>query len=537
MKITTKGLAGLAIATAMVLAPLPTLAAPPSPDSAGVSGGNDYLIGAYYFSGWYEEPNRHFSNPLINGGRDWRLDAPEREPAYGWYDDSQSVMDQQIVDASSNGLDYFVFDWFPDRPNLDDREGGMGQGGSYGLHNGLDLFRTSPEKSAMQFSLIWANHAPFDISSLKTPGMTQSQFEAVRAAEWDTMTDAWVELFADPQYLKVDNKPVISTFDVQSLQVDFSTGTRTNLNPHQLAGVPEERAVLADAVHLLRQKAKDAGFDDVVFGAGLTQPGVDGEYVGAHDQDDEVYDFFSSYNWAPLKWTDQRDLSYHNMIRSHHDYVWDYYADNLDDGTDYIPVISAGWDNVLRTDRERWVQQHTPLEFGSMLREAKSYLDGHPQQNLSGDPNLKMAVIASWNELFEGHSIVPTKAEGDAWVSKVGEVFGTGLDAARQRARLDDVVGLTQALRDSATTAAPASRVQIAALLAQLRLLEKSIERDAARPNRDAQVRLISATLRAIEGDVEKHPSRWPADAAARVAEIYGSWGATVAELYGVRVD
>ncbi|WP_116953153.1 glycoside hydrolase family 99-like domain-containing protein [Jiangella endophytica] len=497
---------------------------------------DDYVIGTYYFSGWYQEPNRHFSNPLINGGRDWRLDAPEREPAYGWYDDSQTVMDQQIIDASSNGVDYFVFDWFPDRPDLDDREGGMGQGGSYGLHNGLNLFRTSPNKSSMQFSLIWANHAPFDMQSLRTPGMTQAAYEAARAAEWDTITDEWVELFADPQYLKIDNKPVISTFDVQSMQKDFSTGTRPNLNPHQLAGVPEERAVLADAIAILRQKAKDAGFADVLFGAGLTQPGPSGEYVAAHDQDDDVYDFFSSYNWAPLKWTDQLDLSYHNMIRSHHDYVWDYYAANVEPETDYIPVISAGWDNILRTDRERWVDQHTPLEFGSMLREAKAFLDEHPQQSLSGGSDLKMAVIASWNELFEGHAIVPTKAEGDAWVSQVGEVFGTRPAATAPSDELASTVAAVQALHEALPSQSPTARRKVATLLIQLRLLGRSLEVGDAESVPDTQVRFITTALKTLEQSVQGQPEAWPVDAPTFLSSVRTQWDSTVAAIYGVRV-
>ncbi|HXH36026.1 MAG TPA: FixG Ig-like domain-containing protein [Plantibacter sp.] len=404
---------------------------------------DNYFIGANYFSGWRSGDNFHFD---YLDGTDWRPDHPELEPKYGWYDDTQAVIDQQIVDASANGLDYFVFDWYPERPTI-------GDGGDLGgLHTGMDLFRTSAQKQRMQFMVNYIDGGPFNIGALRTQGMTQAQYETVRAAEWDTITTKWVELFSDPSYVTIDGKPVIEIYDVQRFTTDFSTGTRPDLDPHQLAQVPEERAVMTAAIDLLKSKAATAGFPDVLIGGGLQQPGFSGEYVSAHDYDG-LYDFFTAYAWHDMKRVPDADNSYDNLIRDNHDYVWDYYAKYKDAAVDYVPMITHGWDNIVHPDYQKWSIDKTPEAFGNSLREAKAYLDEHPQTNLSSGSNLKMSIIGSWNELFEGHYFLPTKADGDAYTSQVGRVFGTNDAASTTAARAANLVAEAHAVIEAITAA------------------------------------------------------------------------------------
>ncbi|TIH36642.1 glycoside hydrolase family 99-like domain-containing protein [Subtercola vilae] len=440
-------IAGTVIAALLGLAPIVESAdASETPPAAPIARGaqnDDYFVGANYFSGWRSGDNFHFD--YLNG-TDWRADHPELEPKYGWYDDTQSVIDQQIVDASANGLDYFVFDWYPERPTINDG-GELG-----GLHTGMNLFRTSAEKSRMQFMINYIDGGSFNIGALRTPGMTQAQYETVRSAEWNTITDKWVSLFADPSYVKIDGKPVIEIYDVQRFTTDFSTGTRPILNPHQLAQVPEERAVLQSAVDVLKSKARAAGFPDVIIGGGLQQPGFSGEYVSAHDYDG-LYDFFTAYAWHDMKRVPAADNSYDNLIRDNHDYVWNYFARYIDANSDYVPVVSQGWDNIVHPEYNSWTIDKTPEAFGNYLRETKTFLDEHPQTNLSPGSSVKMAIIGSWNELFEGHYFLPTKADGDAYTSQVGRVFGTNDRDGTVRARS---VNLCDELHSAIATASAA---------------------------------------------------------------------------------
>ncbi|MGG7464993.1 glycoside hydrolase family 99-like domain-containing protein [Plantibacter sp. YIM 135347] len=433
--------------------------------------GDDYFIGANYFSGWRSGDNFHFD---YLDGTDWRPDHPELEPTYGWYDDTQPVIDQQIVDASANGLDYFVFDWYPERPTI-------GDGGELGgLHTGMNLFRTSVEKQRMQFMVNYIDGGPFNIGALRTKDMTQAQYETVRAAEWDTITTKWVELFQDPSYVKIDGKPVIEIYDVQRFTTDFSTGTRPNLNPHELAQVPQERAVMTAAVNVLKAKAATAGFPDVLIGGGLQQPGFAGEYVSAHDYDG-LYDFFTAYAWHDMKRVPDADNSYDNLIRDNHDYVWDYYAKYKDPAVDYVPMITQGWDNIVHPDYPKWSIDKTPEAFGNSLREAKAYLDEHPQTNLSSGNPLKMSIIGSWNELFEGHYFLPTKADGDAYTSQVGRVFGTNDAGSTTAARAVNLVAEAQTVLDA-----------ILAALAGLDAAEGSPEQTALAAARDGLQSLVA---------------------------------------------
>src|SRR2546423_8251447 len=64
-----------------------------------------YEVGAYYFSGWSHGPNDNL-NPLLMG----RYQISE--PLIGWYDDTQTAVDQSIAQAADAGIDLFAFDWY-----------------------------------------------------------------------------------------------------------------------------------------------------------------------------------------------------------------------------------------------------------------------------------------------------------------------------------------------------------------------------------------------------------------------------------------
>ena len=75
-------------------------------------------IGAYYFGGWAGH-----SQLAGNTKEPWALNAPmhltrrmveefpEREPVWGWRDDSLEAMERQIDLAADHGLAFFAFCW------------------------------------------------------------------------------------------------------------------------------------------------------------------------------------------------------------------------------------------------------------------------------------------------------------------------------------------------------------------------------------------------------------------------------------------
>jgi hypothetical protein len=75
-------------------------------------------VGAYYFDGWAGH------NRYANSGESWAKNAPthltrrfvnefpEREPIWGWRDDSQEIMEKQITLAAENGVEFFLYCWY-----------------------------------------------------------------------------------------------------------------------------------------------------------------------------------------------------------------------------------------------------------------------------------------------------------------------------------------------------------------------------------------------------------------------------------------
>lgn len=90
-----------------------------------------YEVGAFYFDNWNPELNptaiKDYKKLYGSTANQWNGvtdmltvpglwgygPLPDREPLQGWYDDrNQSVVDQQILQAASRGLDHFAFYYY-----------------------------------------------------------------------------------------------------------------------------------------------------------------------------------------------------------------------------------------------------------------------------------------------------------------------------------------------------------------------------------------------------------------------------------------
>ena len=61
-------------------------------------------IGAYYFDGWNPKDS-HVTERL-------RTEFANREPIWGWQDDTREIMEQQIDFAANAGLSFWSFCWY-----------------------------------------------------------------------------------------------------------------------------------------------------------------------------------------------------------------------------------------------------------------------------------------------------------------------------------------------------------------------------------------------------------------------------------------
>ena len=151
-------------------------------------------IGAYYFDGW---AGKH----KLADKADWARNAPthltermlkefpDREPVWGWRDDSLEIMERQGDVATDHGLAFFAFDWYFQATETEVQENP--------LHTGLELFLKAKNNSRMKFCLLVANHAPYEL----------------RGAEaWKKAAAYWMPYFTHKQHLTVDGKPLVIIF-------------------------------------------------------------------------------------------------------------------------------------------------------------------------------------------------------------------------------------------------------------------------------------------------------------------------------------
>ncbi|MGY0034904.1 hypothetical protein [Pedobacter sp. NJ-S-72] len=142
-------------------------------------------LGAYYFDGWTGKYAQHISPKLMNS-------FSSRKPKWGWITSSQKVVDQQILAASGAGLSFFSFCWYYSGKNKFKGEP---------LNNALKFFQKSEYGGKMQYCLMVANHKGFEIGK----------------DDWNTVQAEWIRQFNTAGYLKVDGKPLLILFSVQSL--------------------------------------------------------------------------------------------------------------------------------------------------------------------------------------------------------------------------------------------------------------------------------------------------------------------------------
>ena len=125
-------------------------------------------------------------------------------------------MNRQIELAAENGVSFFLFCWY-----WRDNNGPINQKAieSDPLHTSLNLYLKSKNKNSLKYCLLVANHAGAEIKG------DENWAEAVRY---------WSKYFSDPQYMKVDGKPLVVIFSgkgksISDKQIEIMRQTAKNL--------------------------------------------------------------------------------------------------------------------------------------------------------------------------------------------------------------------------------------------------------------------------------------------------------------------
>lgn len=371
--------------------------------------GRAYDIAAFVWPSYHPEGRAKVFWPMGIG--EWETvmnNAPKFEgheqprfPVWGYVNEADRyVMEMQIAAAADHGVNVFIYDWYwYDRmPFLEAC-----------LNDG---FLKARNNHRMKFYLMWANH---DVGlawdkrnaddSFARKNKTLIWKGSVDRAEFEKIARRWItDYFAQPTYYKINNKPVFMLYDLNK----FIEG---------LGGV----AAAQDALAWFRAEVKKAGFPGLELQLTLRKDSkkslsaVAGDNLGTQKDVVEKLGFDSLTHYQFCHFTDvNRD--YNTIMK---DVVRDWAAISTNYTARYYPHVSVGWDSSPRAFHYRGaiVKNNTPANFEQALRQAKAFVDAHPDQ-------APLITINSWNEWTETSYLQPCSKYGYGYLEAVRNVFG-----------------------------------------------------------------------------------------------------------------
>jgi len=358
----------------------------PAPDPAT----GDYLVGVHYFPGW---------KPGMHRGFECIRDYPERTPLIGYYDESDpEVSDWEIKWALEHGINFFIYCWYRDLKNLGKKVTLNDLRLAHEIHEGLFNARY---RDMMKFGIMW--------EAGNCAGC------ADRADLLENLMPFWIEnYFSKPNYLKIENKPVLFVYDYFFRVMEALGGPEGN----------------REAFAACSEMAKAHGFDGMVFQ-------IEYRY------DDEAcfekmraagYDQQFAYCWH----TPQQFPTDEEAIKCQIDHME---ARRKFDPNFFVTTASQAWDphpwakdDEARGKCTRW--KLAPASFKRLLKEVKAIADSLPE----GSMGRKMIMLDNWNEWSEGHYLSPHLSGGFQYLTAVRDVL-TRCDNLPDY-RLPDALGL-----------------------------------------------------------------------------------------------
>jgi hypothetical protein len=313
-------------------------------------------VGAYYFDGWAgqsrglaQDPELAKLNPPTHLTRLLLGEYAEREPVWGWRDDTLEIVERQIGLAAENGIAFFSFCWYfhRDPKTIENNP----------LHTGLQLYLKAKNNHRLKFCLLVANHQGFEIKT---------------TADWKQATELWMPYLTHKQYLRVDGRPLVIIFSPQG-------GDKAGFE-------------------YLQESARKAGLPGVAIAACNAGDFKMGYTHRTH------YNIIPGYASGPEK------HKYAELVAAHqkqwHGTSQQPYIPEITAGWDKRP-----WEgrDGLNQAKGWYYPDRTPEQFAAFLESAIRWMDKHPEQTTSE----RIVLVYAWNEFGEGGYIAPTRGDPD----------------------------------------------------------------------------------------------------------------------------
>ena len=314
-------------------------------------------------------------------------DIDSRVPFIGYYSDGNpEVADWETKFLLEHGVSmYFTCFYRPGNPNKG--EAIKTPGNSAKLHKG---FFNSNYKNDMKFGIIFEN----------TVGLSGENPEEDFL---NNIVRYWIEhYFKNPSYYTFNNKPVVSIWN----HYQFA---------QELGGDEACRQTLEKADKM----AKDAGFDGIIF---LTVYGG-----GSYDTEKQIEARGFDYTYA-----------YHHNSASVEEQLSLLESQKANGIIDGLGFVSQGWGDEAWGRSTRKINTD-PKEYCNALEWIKDYYITKFQPSSLAS---SMLLLGNWNEIAEGHYIMPSNIYGFAYLDAIREVFGTNNDEVEHNDILPKDIGL-----------------------------------------------------------------------------------------------
>lgn len=363
-----------------------------------------YDIAAFVWPSYHADPRAKIFWPMGIG--EWETvlknepkfkgHAQPRFPLWGFVNEADPYVMQMQIDAATNhGVNVFIYDWYwyDGQPFL---EGCLNDG-----------FLKADNRNKMKFYLMWANHdvdMTWDKRNAGLPNNALIWKGSVDRQEFETVCHRVIEkYFCQPNYYKVNGKPSFMIYDLRTLI-------------QGLGGVEQTR----EALEWFRAETIKAGYKGLDLQLTLRRnmqsnvTGISGDNAGTQQEVINALQFngVTHYQYCHFLNID-RDYA---VIQQDAVAAWDEIDATFE--IPYYPHVSIGWDNNPRFEmfRKGIIKNNTPAAFEKALRDAKQYVDTHPNQP-------PLITINSWNEWTESSYLQPCTMYGYGYLEAVRKVF------------------------------------------------------------------------------------------------------------------
>jgi hypothetical protein len=372
---------------------------------------NEYTVAAYVWPSCHDDKMAREAlwgegtgewEVIKKGNQRFEGHYQPRIPLWGYkLDNDPLAWETKIEAATDHGVNTFIFDWYwyDGKPFL---EGTVNDG-----------FLKAKNNSNMKFYIMWANHDAK--GSTWNPHRYKNDTVLWKGTvDWENfqivVARVIKQYFMQPNYFKLDGKPVFSIYNLDNLVKSFNgfEGTKK-------------------ALDYFRQEVKKAGFPDLYLqGVGngsdknvrlMSDKVREGKSINEIVSDLKL-NSITMYNWnSPGILEDYIKYGEGALkIRS----KWDSILT-----VPFVPVVSVGWDSSPRfpkQGKESVINKNsTPQSFAAYLQKTREYVRNHPKQP-------KIIIINAWNEWVEGSYLEPDMRWGYQYLQAVKDIMSGKYD-------------------------------------------------------------------------------------------------------------